>query len=145
MRRMLFATLLAIHGVIHLVGVLDYWKIADIDGISRPDVSNTTLTVLGALWLIAGIGFVAGAAALWSGVAWWKTTVFSAAVLSFVIAGIVWQDAWAGMIVDLIVAIVALPGRFLPQRPHATAPVDGAVSRTHVLGWRPGRHTESRG
>lgn len=144
MRNMLFAVLLALHGVIHLMGVIDYWKLADVEGISRPDVSSTTLTVLGALWLLAGVGFIVGAAALWGGVSWWRPVLFGAAVLSFVIAGIVWQDAWAGMIVDLVVAIVVLPGRLVAREPNATAPVDGAVARTHVLSWRPRRRISPR-
>ena len=66
---------------------------------------------------------------------------------TFVIAGAVWQDAWAGMSIDVVIALVALPGRLIASpETIGTTPHDGAVARMHVTGWRPKlRHTAPRG
>jgi hypothetical protein len=134
---MLIAALLALHGAIHLMGPIDFWEIADIDGIAPPNAPDAVVAALGAHWLLAAVGLIAGAALLWRGDHRWRPLVLAAAVLSFVIAGAVWQDAWAGMVVDAVIALVALPGRVI-ARPEAGAivPADGAVSRARVTGWR---------
>lgn len=147
MRRVLFVLLLAIHGAIHLMGPVELWEIADLDGIAPPIASDTVIAMLGALWLLAAVGFIAGAALLWRHDRRWRPFTLAAAVLSIVIAGAVWQDAWAGMIVDVVIALVALPGRLLANPvSDVTAPHDGAIARMHVIAWRPKlRRTASRG
>jgi hypothetical protein len=143
MQRALVAILLALHGLIHLMGPVDFWEIADIGGIAPPDASDAVVATLGALWLVAAFGFIGGAALYWRGDSRWRPLVIVTAVLSFVIAGAVWQDAWAGMAADVLIVLAALPGRVYPR--HAPVPVDGAVAREHVTTWRPfGRRGAAR-
>jgi hypothetical protein len=143
MRRVLAAVFLAIHGAIHLMGPIDFWKIADIDGISPPNASGAVVGFLGALWLAAAVGFIGGAALFWRDDRRWRPVVISAAVLSFIIAGAVWQDAWAGMIVNVVIVLAALPGKVYPR--YNAAPADGTTAREHVTRWRPfGRRVDYR-
>ncbi|MDQ4045652.1 MAG: hypothetical protein M3173_09430 [Chloroflexota bacterium] len=139
MRRVLFAILHAIHGAVHLMGPVDFWGIADLEEVVPPDASAAVVNLLGGLWLLAGVGFVVGAVALWRGARWWCPSVLATAMLSFVIAGVVWADAWAGMILDIAIAVIALSGRLIPSPDRdSVPPTDGSVARTHVTVGRPG-------
>lgn len=138
MRRILFAMLLALHGAVHLMGPVDFWGIADLEEIAPPDASTAVVDLLGGLWLLAAVSFIVGAVALWRGARWWRSLVLATAVLSFVIAGAVWADAWVGMALDVAIAVIALPGRLIPSPDRdPVMPTDGTVARTHVTGRRP--------
>ena len=134
MRRIVFAVIIALHGLVHLMGTVDFWGIADLDEIAPPNASATMVDVLGGLWLVAAIGFVVGAGALGAGVRWWRQLVLATAVLSIVLTGAVWADAWVGLVLSVVIAIAALPGSIIPSS--EAPPVDGAArARAHVAGF----------
>ncbi len=93
-----FVTLLAIHGLVHALGFARAFGVADLTGLTQP-ISRP----LGALWLVAGIAFVASSglfAASWP--LWWALAGI-AVVLSQIALGASWRDAKYGTVVNALV------------------------------------------
>jgi hypothetical protein len=96
----LFAFLLAVHGVIHLIGFVKAFDIATVAELKQP-ISRP----LGALWLLAGLLFITGAAlSIWSPASWW-IAVAPAIVLSQVAILSSWSDAKLGTIANVIILV----------------------------------------
>ncbi len=97
MLRYLFAFILLVHGLIHLMGFVKAFKLADIQQLTQP-ISKP----LGILWLVTAVLFVAAVALfLFQHNAWWMVAL-PAVVLSQVLIFGVWQDAKFGTIANLI-------------------------------------------
>lgn len=98
-----FIVLLLGHGLIHLLGFLKAFDLAQVNeltlAISRP---------AGLLWLLAALLFVVTAVALALKMRWWWATAIAAALLSQVLIFTAWQDARVGSIPNLIILAVAL-------------------------------------
>lgn len=97
----LFAIVLVLHGVAHVVGVPSHTTLLD----GAVDVGDTGMRVMGGLWLAAGLAFaVAGVAAI-ARAGWWPIAALFAAMFSFLLCVLAWPDARAGAVLD--VALVA--------------------------------------
>ncbi|EWM10231.1 hypothetical protein [Kutzneria sp. 744] len=112
MVRWLIAVLLVLHGLVHLLGFVVPWKLATVTGfphrtdvLSGVDVGETGARLIGVLWLIAGLGFMAGGATLALGATWWWVVVLCAGVLSLALAALWWQQAYAGLVIDVVAVI----------------------------------------
>ncbi|MEC3982687.1 hypothetical protein [Amycolatopsis sp. H20-H5] len=109
------AVLLTAHGVVHLLGVPLQWKLAELGDLRYADAYPAPGTpagiVAGALWLLAGVLFFAGAALVVRGDGRWRTVVLlAAAVLSpLVIANA--STAMGGVVVDAALVIACLVTR----------------------------------
>jgi hypothetical protein len=57
------------------------------------------------LWLLAGVGFIAGGLALALGAPWWWAMVLGAGVLSLALVALWWQQAYAGLVIDIAVIV----------------------------------------
>lgn len=104
MLRYLFLFLITIHGLIHLLGFLKAFQLADISqltkAISRPE---------GLFWLLATLMFLATAVLYLGGNPSWPVIGLAAIVLSQVLIFFSWQDAKFGTIANVIVLLVAIP------------------------------------
>lgn len=108
------AGVLVLHGLIHLLGVAAYLKLANVTGISykttllngRWDVGDSGIRLFGVLWAIAAIGFVVGAVALFVPWPWWRSVLLPVTGLSLLLTALDWNVAFAGFAVD--VAILGL-------------------------------------
>ena len=106
MPRLIFALVMSLHGLIHLLGFVKAWNIAPVE-----QLSGTTLVPLsegltksvGVLWLAAFIGFSTAVAAFFFKREWWWVVGLCALVLSQVLVVLYWKDAWAGTIANLII------------------------------------------
>jgi hypothetical protein len=105
---------LAIHGLIHLLGTLVYLRIVTIEGFAfkttliagSVDIGELGIRIFGALWILPALGFLVSATGLWFGWWWWLPTVVASTMVSLVLTAADWDIACAGTITDI--AIVAL-------------------------------------
>jgi hypothetical protein len=104
-RRMktVFALILIVHGLIHLMGFVKAFHPAAVPQLASP-ISRTA----GMLWLVASALFLATAVLLFSApTAWWMSAV-AAIVISQALIMSSWSDARHGTIANAVVAIPLL-------------------------------------
>ena len=104
------AAVLCLHGLVHLLGVLSGWRLAE--GADLPDTSRLLggvelgglgQRVLGAGWLAAAIVVVAGGVAVWRRAARRRALVTGGALLSLLLCLLAWPEAATGVVVNLVV------------------------------------------
>ena len=95
--------MIVVHGAIHFMGFVHAFEIADIS--QMPDAIGRAL---GVLWLIAGLGCLAVAAAIvWAPRLWWALA-FVAVILSQVVIVTAWSGAYFGTVANAIIAAAAV-------------------------------------
>ena len=95
------AIVLILHGLIHLMGTVKglSYKTTLLGG--RWDLGEGGITVFGALWAVAAVGFVVAALALLTGWSWWKPVLIGVTLFSLVLTSLDWGVAFAGIVVNL--------------------------------------------
>ena len=111
MLRIAFILLIALHGLIHLLGFAKAFGLAELPQLTQPISCN-----FGLVWLLAALLLLATAAALpfwpWG---WWMLSAV-ALVLSQVAIAASWSDAKAGSLANLVLLVAVLYG-FASQGP----------------------------
>jgi len=97
MFRYIFAFILFMHGLIHLMGFVKAFGLAEISQLTQA-ISKAR----GILWLICAILFCTGVIVLLARREWWWMLIAPAVLLSQVLIFIYWQDARFGTIANLI-------------------------------------------
>jgi len=105
------AVLLILHGVIHLMGTMAYWKLGKIEALPYKttllggawNVGDTGIRVVGGLWLVPALGFVVSGIALLAGAGWWSPVVALMAVVSLGLTLLDWSVAYAGAVVNVVI------------------------------------------
>jgi hypothetical protein len=100
----LFAALLVLHGLIHLLGT------AKAFGADLPALRQPITPAMGMVWLAATVLFLATAAALVVWPRWWWAIGILALVVSTVAIGSSWDDAKYGAIANVVVLIGVIAG-----------------------------------
>lgn len=101
--KIIFILMVAFHGLIHLLGFLKAFNLAQINELTQP-ISRS----LGLLWLVAALVLVVTAAAIAFKVPWWWAVAIVSALLSQILIFTAWQDARVGSIPNLILLTVVL-------------------------------------
>lgn len=96
------AIFIALHGLIHFMGFVKAFRLAEISELKKP-ISKSA----GILWLIAGLLFISVAIFVFLGMDWWWIAAIPAIILSQALIIPAWQDAKFGTIANVIVAIAA--------------------------------------
>lgn len=117
-KRVILSAVFTLHGLIHLLGFVAYWRLAEVNGLSYGtgllsgtlEVGGVGARVFGLLWLVAAVGFVAAGVAVLLPRSWWRRLTFSTALLSLVITVLAWPDAWFGVLVNLTILAYMLLG-----------------------------------
>jgi hypothetical protein len=106
-----FAVVLVLHGLLHLLGFVKAFGLAQL-----PQLTQPVSSLLGVLWLAAACLFLAAAVSLfvWPR-GWWAIGACAIVVSSFVIA-FAWTDAKFGAVANLVAGIGVAFG-FLAQGP----------------------------
>jgi hypothetical protein len=107
---------LAIHGLIHVLGTVVYLRVAEIDGFAfkttllagRVDLGEPGIRVFGALWILPAAGFLVSAVGLWFGWWWWLPAVVASIVVSVILTTADWNVAFAGAIADIAILVLLL-------------------------------------
>lgn len=116
MLRPLAAVLLAVHGLIHLIGFVVPWGIAQVEGFPyRTSVLGGAVTLdesgarlVGLAWLVLAVGFVVAGVATWRRETWAAPLTAAMAVGSIGVCALGLPEAVAGIVVN--VAILAALG-----------------------------------
>ncbi|HXX60147.1 MAG TPA: hypothetical protein VEI48_02530 [Candidatus Sulfotelmatobacter sp.] len=121
------AAVLAVHGLIHLIGFVVPWHLASIAGVAARttvlvgavELGDAGSRVVGLMWLALAVGFVAAAWGLWQGRAWAVPAAGLCAAASLVVCVLGLPDTPFGIGVD--VAILGLLGYRTTRRLEAPA------------------------
>ena len=108
------ALVLVLHGLIHLIGIPVYLRLADIQGFTykttllggRFDLGEAGMRMFGVIWVLPAIGFVLAAFALLQGWDWWRNVLLGATLLSLGLTSVDWSVAFAGAVVDIAILIL---------------------------------------
>jgi hypothetical protein len=114
--RIVVAVGLALHGLLHLIGFVVPWQIAQIDGF--PYATSTAwrdialgdqgAKLLGVCWLVAAIGFWVAALGVAQGTPWATLAIAATAALSAVLCVGVAPVANAGFVIDVMLLAAAI-------------------------------------
>jgi hypothetical protein len=111
--RVTTAVLLLLHGVIHVLGFLKPWQLADVPQLSGRAIaplSTEAFRAVGALWLITALALVITALLRFiDNESWWMLGA-PALVLSQALIVLQWGDAWAGTVANLLLALAVAVG-----------------------------------
>ncbi|HZA41749.1 MAG TPA: hypothetical protein VFA00_14120 [Actinomycetota bacterium] len=108
--------LLAVHGLIHAIGLAGTWGWAEFQGASQTPTNIITarpedpiVRVLGTVWLLALIAFLVAAVLLLGDSAAWRPAALAAVAVSMVPIALWWENAPMGAVANaLVVATVIL-------------------------------------
>lgn len=113
MWRIGLAALLALHGLVHLLGFVVPFGLAEVEGFPRSttvlagrvDLGEVGVRVAGVGWLLVAVAFVMAAVGLWLLQPWWWGLALGATAVSAVLCALFVPTSWAGLALD--VAILA--------------------------------------
>jgi hypothetical protein len=112
---MLAAALLAGHGLIHLIGFLALWRIAQVEGFAyrttalagTVQLGEAGAAAVGVAWLAIAVGFVVAAVGVWRRSPWAVGLTASLAIASLVVCAIGLPESSAGIVVNAAILAVA--------------------------------------
>lgn len=141
--RVAAAAVLAMHGLIHLLGFAVYWRLAEVEGISyRTNLLSGDLPVgeigawaFGLMWLVGAVAFLAVGFSLLLARPWWRTLALGTTLFSLAVTVLGLPDSPYGVAVNL--AILAyllvvrsmsrlLPGASPPRRTEGSGSASSA-------------------
>lgn len=108
------AIIILLHGLIHLFGVITFWKIGLHEHYSTKvlggalDIGERGVYVLGFAWLVATVAYTIAAYGMFTNQDWWQTGLFAAATYSLVLTVLAWKDAIFGSLINLAILITLL-------------------------------------
>lgn len=103
--KIVFAVVVFFHAIIHLLGVIKGFKLAEVDRMSR-EISKTE----GFLWFIALVLLFISVVLFFTKTDWWWMTGVAAVVISQVLIVMQWQDAKFGTVANIIILVVLIFG-----------------------------------
>ena len=109
--RWIVAVLLAVHGLIHLMGFAKAFGYAKLPQLTQP-ISRE----MGLLWLAAGLLVVASAAMMVARPRGFWIVGGVALVMSQAVILSAWRDAWAGTVVNVVLLLAVAHGWFTKGR-----------------------------
>lgn len=98
-------SIVVIHGLIHLMGVVKGFGWGDVSQLTEPISSS-----MGVVWLVAAVVVIAAGVMLLAGLRWWWVVAAFAAVISQAVIVTSWTDARAGTVANALLAFAALYG-----------------------------------
>ena len=121
-----------IHGLIHLMGFVAYWPLAEIAELpykttllgTRWQVGEMGMRLFSVLWLAAALGLIIASVGAVTGQAWWLPLMGVSVLLSLLVCVLDWSNAFRGALVDLVILVpllLVLGLRIQPQ-PFAAYP-----------------------
>ena len=103
--RQLFAAILVLHGLIHLMGPAKAFRLAPL-----PQLTQPISPAMGMVWLMAALLFFATAGALFAWPRWWWAIGAAAVVVSQWAIGASWADAKFGSILNAVALVGVIFG-----------------------------------
>jgi hypothetical protein len=105
------AVLLALHGVIHLIGFVSPWRIATLEGFAYrttvlggvQEIGDVGVRVIGLVWLGLTLGFLTAGYGVWRGKPWAIGLTGILAVVSLIVCVAGLPETAAGVAIDVVV------------------------------------------
>jgi hypothetical protein len=105
------AIYLVVHGLIHLIGFVVNFQIAEMQEIAykttalagKVDVGHVGTRVLGVAWLLLAVAFVGSGAAIFSSPPWWWSFTLAVTLVSLAMCVLGWPDARFGVLANVII------------------------------------------
>jgi hypothetical protein len=105
------AALLALHGLIHLIGFMSPWRIATLEGFAyrttvlggAQDLGAVGVRVIGLIWLGLTVGFLAAGYAVWGRKPWAVGLTGVLAMLSLIVCVAGLPETAAGVAIDVVI------------------------------------------
>ncbi len=121
--RMLLAIIIVLHGLVHLMGLVSYLKLGEVQGLpykttvldGRINLGNNGIGIYGGLWGVATLGFVFAAIGLLLNSSWWLPLLTTTAVFSLILTMVDLNVAMAGVVVNVALLILAWVAPRLPE------------------------------
>lgn len=111
------AALLVVHGLIHAMGPVEIWGLADLPELTgTPSVSlgETVTTVVAGAWLVALVLLVAAGLAVATRRSWWRRAAVIGVVISQLVIIVWWGVAATGTIPNLLIIAALLATKSSP-------------------------------
>ena len=111
MIRIVFSFVIFLHGLIHLLGFVKEWNLAEVKqltGETLISLSGGLSRIAGLLWLIASLLFIASAAKYLLRKEWWWMIAAVAIVVSQILIFIYWKDAKFGTVANIIILLAVI-------------------------------------
>ncbi len=129
MPRRAFAVLVAVHGLIHLIGFVVPWRLAPVDGFPyRTTAFNGSLLlgetgaqVIGVAWLALAVGFVIAGLGIWRSSTWALPLTAALAMASLIVCVLGLPEAAAGIVVNVAILGVVASAAFVRPGPVGTS------------------------
>ena len=112
------AIYLIVHGIIHLIGFVVFWQIAEIEDISykttvlagRLDIGDVGMRILGVVWLLITVAFVIAGVAIFFSPPWWWSFTLAVTIASLIVTLLGWPDARYGVLANIIILVFLFLG-----------------------------------
>lgn len=114
--RWVVGLLLIGHGLIHVLGPLEIWEVADMQELTgQPslDIGQTAADVVATGWLVAFLILLIAGIGVLTRRSWWRLWAIVGAVVSQAVIVVWWDDAATGTIPNLLVIAAAVWSRRL--------------------------------
>lgn len=111
MIRIVFSFIMFLHGLIHLLGFVKEWNLAQmkqLTGRTIISLSSSLSKIVGILWLVACLLFITSVATYLLRKEWWWMIGGIAIVLSQILIFVYWKDAKFGTIANVIILLVII-------------------------------------
>lgn len=114
--RRIAGLVVALHGLIHLIGFVVPWRLARIEGFGSTtsaawgsiEVGETGARLVGLVWLVLAVAFVVAGAGLWLARSWAIPLTVGAALVSLPICVLGAPDGVMGIAIDVLIVATAV-------------------------------------
>jgi len=104
------------HGLIHLMGFVVQFQFAEIEGLSYStsvlggliEVGTVGAQVIGIAWLVTAVVFIVAAVGLFLNMAWDRSALLGATLLSLPVTALGWPDSQFGVGVNIAILVALL-------------------------------------
>ena len=116
--------ILNLHGIVHLMGTAVYLRLGEDESMGykttllggRWDLGETGIGVIGVLWAVAALGFIAVALALASQWRWARPALLGVTLFSLALTILDWERAYAGAVINIAILAVLLITPYITRR-----------------------------
>lgn len=113
---LVIAFILAFHGLIHLMGFVAYWPLAEIAELpykttllnGRLHLGGSGMRLFAVLWLATAVTFIIATINFVTHQTWWYPLLWGAALLSLAVTLLDWSNAFRGAIISAVILVVLL-------------------------------------
>jgi hypothetical protein len=117
------SVVLALHGLVHLIGFVVPWRLATIEGFPYHssvlngswEIGDFGVRAIGIVWLVLAVGFVVAAFGVWRGESWAPLLTAVLAIVSLAVSVVGLPEASAGIAINVlilgVIGYLALTGR----------------------------------